>query len=464
MGSSASTRRSSSSNVYACSRSSSPRSVMLHGVVVQRFDRQGQTPHRSPPPVVLVLTIPRQRANTLVRDPHRGRRRTSRRRRRRRAAARGGRRGGRAGVRRRRRGRRRRRRRGAAPRDRRRAAASAPRPPSAQGRSTSCRSTQQVGRLVVLRFDGTSAPGYVREVLRRGPRGRRDPVPRQPHRPRAGAGADRPAAPRRRTAPPLICVDQEGGEIRILPWAPPERSAAGAGAPRAPCATTPRRPRATLRDTGINVSLAPVADVASVPGAALAGRAFSTDFGAARRRGRRVRARLAGGRRGRRPSSTSPGSAARPSTPTTGRRRSRAARSRSATRTCVPFRSAIEAGVPLVMAGHARLPRDRPRPDRLAVGAGDRRAAARRARLRGRGDHRLDRGRGGAGGHRRARRRPSATSARASTSCSPPAAAPTSRSTARCSPRRGATRRSASGCASRPRASWRSQRELGRGA
>ena len=36
-----------------------------------------------------------------------------------------------------------------------------------------------------------------------------------------------------------------------------------------------------LRASGINVSLAPVGDVASVPGAALAGRAFSTDFQAA---------------------------------------------------------------------------------------------------------------------------------------------------------------------------------------
>ena len=45
--------------------------------------------------------------------------------------------------------------------------------------------TRQVGRLVVLRFNGTSAPGYVREVLGEGRAAGRDPVPRQPHRPRA---------------------------------------------------------------------------------------------------------------------------------------------------------------------------------------------------------------------------------------------------------------------------------------
>ena len=46
------------------------------------------------------------------------------------------------------------------------------------------------------------------------------------------------------------------------------------------------------------------------------------------------------------------------------------------------------------------------------------------------------------------------------TSCSPRAAAPTSRSTARCWPRRAATRASATGSANRPGASWRSQRSL----
>src|SRR5215208_5505692 len=83
--------------------------------------------------------------------------------------------------------------------------------------------TQQVGRLVVLRFAGTSAPGYVRRVLSEGRA--------------AGAilfrdnltGPDQAKALARRlrqdaAGPPLIMVDQEGGEIRILPWAPPAAS------------------------------------------------------------------------------------------------------------------------------------------------------------------------------------------------------------------------------------------------
>jgi beta-N-acetylhexosaminidase len=135
---------------------------------------------------------------------------------------------------------------------------------------------QQVGRMVILRFAGTSAPGYVRRVLRE----------------RRAAGAilfrdnvidpgqlSRLTAQLRDASPglePLICVDQEGGEIRIVPWAPPERSApeqAAGGSEREDAAAAGR----ALRDAGIGVTLAPVADVPSVDGAALAGRAFSTD-------------------------------------------------------------------------------------------------------------------------------------------------------------------------------------------
>jgi beta-N-acetylhexosaminidase len=139
---------------------------------------------------------------------------------------------------------------------------------------------QQVGRMVILRFAGTTAPGYVRRVLRE----------------RRAAGAilfrDNVVDPAqlaqltsalRRASPglePLICVDQEGGEIRIVPWIGPERSApeqAAAGTVRADAAAAGR----DLLAAGIGVTLAPVADVPSVDGSALAGRAFSTDPAAA---------------------------------------------------------------------------------------------------------------------------------------------------------------------------------------
>jgi beta-N-acetylhexosaminidase len=79
--------------------------------------------------------------------------------------------------------------------------------------------------------------------------------------------------------PLLIAVDQEGGDVRRFHWAPPARSAAD-------LARTPTRIRAAgratataLRVLGINVDLAPVVDVPSVPGSFIARqrRAFSTD-------------------------------------------------------------------------------------------------------------------------------------------------------------------------------------------
>lgn len=76
--------------------------------------------------------------------------------------------------------------------------------------------------------------------------------------------------------PPLpIFIDQEGGEIKRLPWAPPRRSPlamgeAGPGVARREGAATGR----ALRAAGINVNLAPVADVRSSPSNFLGERAF----------------------------------------------------------------------------------------------------------------------------------------------------------------------------------------------
>ena len=137
---------------------------------------------------------------------------------------------------------------------------------------------QQVGRMVILRFAGTRPPGYVKRVLREGRAAGailfRDNVV-SPEQLRALTGALRRAAP-----DALVCVDQEGGEIRIVPWAAPERSApeqAAAGTAGGDARAAGR----DLREAGIGVTLAPVADVPSVDGAALAGRGFSSDPDAA---------------------------------------------------------------------------------------------------------------------------------------------------------------------------------------
>ena len=46
---------------------------------------------------------------------------------------------------------------------------------------------EQVGKLVVLRFNGTTAPAYVRDVLQNGLGVRGDPVQGQHHRPRSSS-------------------------------------------------------------------------------------------------------------------------------------------------------------------------------------------------------------------------------------------------------------------------------------
>jgi beta-N-acetylhexosaminidase len=76
-------------------------------------------------------------------------------------------------------------------------------------------------------------------------------------------------------APLLVCLDQEGGAVRRLGWAPPASSPAELG--RLPRAAVRREGRATgvaLRHTGVNCNLAPVADV-PVQGSFVGSRAFA---------------------------------------------------------------------------------------------------------------------------------------------------------------------------------------------
>ncbi len=79
---------------------------------------------------------------------------------------------------------------------------------------------------------------------------------------------------------PLVAVDQEGGPTRRLAWAPPLRSAERLG--RLAPAAVRAQGRATavaLRAAGVDVDLAPVADVPAGSGSFIAaqGRGFSTD-------------------------------------------------------------------------------------------------------------------------------------------------------------------------------------------
>jgi beta-N-acetylhexosaminidase len=212
---------------------------------------------------------------------------------------------------------------------------------------------QQAGQLVVLRFAGTAAPGYVTRRLREGRVAGailfRDNAA-TPQQVSALAGALRRAAGR---PAPVICVDQEGAGVRILPWAPPARSqAAQAAAGRA--GADARAAAQALRAEGVNVALAPVADVPSVSGSALAGRAFSADPAAAGAAvAASVRGWLAGGVAPTLKHFPGLGGA----TVNTDDAPSTVPRSRAALQDdLAPFRAGIAAGAPLVMVSSARYP------------------------------------------------------------------------------------------------------------
>jgi beta-N-acetylhexosaminidase len=147
-------------------------------------------------------------------------------------------------------------------------------PAAAARASNSLTLREQVGEVMLMRFHGTSPPGYVRRVLRE----------------RRAAGvtlfgdnATSPAQVRRLTRTlqraargrALIAVDQEGGVARRLPWASPTGQ---------PDLATPdaaeseaRSTAAALRAAGVNLNFAPVLDVAAEPGSAVGSRAYPGD-------------------------------------------------------------------------------------------------------------------------------------------------------------------------------------------
>jgi beta-N-acetylhexosaminidase len=213
-------------------------------------------------------------------------------------------------------------------------------PPTARAAGERLPFERAVGELVVLRFEGTRVPSYVRAILRRGWASGailfHDNVVSD-GQVRALARSLRAAAGQT----PILAVDQEGGQVRVLPWAPPVAAAAA----QRPGADARAGARA-LRAAGLNVALAPVADVAA--GAALAARSFGPQPS------RAVAAAVRGWRAG----------GVAPTVkhfPGLGRATANTDAA-SVTLTgptdadLAPFRAAIRAGVPLVMADHATYP------------------------------------------------------------------------------------------------------------
>ena len=131
-----------------------------------------------------------------------------------------------------------------------------------------------VGQKVVTAFAGTSPSPALLRRLRSGHLGGVllfSANIASPQQLRALARSLRHAAHQGGNPPPLIAVDQEGGLVKRLPWAPPGTSAAAMTDPAAQGRATGR----ALRAAGITVDLAPVADVERRPNF-LGSRAFGT--------------------------------------------------------------------------------------------------------------------------------------------------------------------------------------------
>lgn len=212
---------------------------------------------------------------------------------------------------------------------------------------------QQVGQIVMLRFDGGERPTYVEEALRAGEA--------------AGAilfadnvaDADQVRAltrslQRAAGGSALIAVDQEGGSIRILPFAAPEPSPATLTSPAA-AERFARQAGQDLADLGVNVNLAPVADVASVDGSVMAGRAYPGD---AEEVAGLVRAAIEGHEAGGVASTAKhfPGIGAATLNTDDAAVTIERPRRQIEDVDLEPFRATIDADVPLVMVGHALYP------------------------------------------------------------------------------------------------------------
>jgi beta-N-acetylhexosaminidase len=210
---------------------------------------------------------------------------------------------------------------------------------------------RQVGQLLVSSFDETTLPDYLRRRLRAGETAGVILFARN-----GGDAAHWRALTRSiqdaAGGRALVMVDQEGGDIRTVAHAGPAAGQAAQGDPQA-VRTAARESARELRAVGINVNLAPVADVAAqgATPSVMAGRAFlgGPDAVAAATRAS-VRGMREGGIAatakhfpglGRSAVNTDDAPATVPDDLATD---------------LVPFEAAIEEGVPLVMLSHALYP------------------------------------------------------------------------------------------------------------
>jgi beta-N-acetylhexosaminidase len=212
---------------------------------------------------------------------------------------------------------------------------------------------RQVGQLLVSSFDGTSVPPYLRRRLRAG---QTAGVILFGKNATTAAGLRGLTASLQRDAggAALVAVDQEGGPVRSVPFAGPQASQAAQGDPaqvRSADAAAGRE----LRALGVNVNLAPVADVPASPSTALAGRSFQGAAPAVSARVRAATQGLAAARVGA-TAKHFPGLGSATSNTDDAPVTIDSGRARLDAVDLAPFRAAIAARVPLVMASHALYP------------------------------------------------------------------------------------------------------------
>jgi beta-N-acetylhexosaminidase len=227
-------------------------------------------------------------------------------------------------------------------------------PPEEAGRRAVDRLSlrEQVGQLLVSSFDEPSMPDYIRRRLQAGETAGvilfgRNGGPESHWRQLARSLQ----APARGDA--LIMVDQEGGQIRTVSFAGPAAGQPFQGDARA-VQSEARDAGRQLRSVGVNVNLAPVADVPTA-GGAMGGRAFAGDPAEI---AASTGASIAGMREARVAATAKhfPGLGAATVNTDDASTTIDASRATMEERELVPFRAAVAEGVPLVMLSHALYP------------------------------------------------------------------------------------------------------------
>jgi beta-N-acetylhexosaminidase len=212
---------------------------------------------------------------------------------------------------------------------------------------------RQVGQLLVSSFDEPELPDYIRRRLRAGETAGVILFGRNMSS-EAGLRRLTAAVQRASHGGALVAADQEGGTIRTVPFAGPPPGQSEQSEP-GEAERLAREAAGELRALGVNVNLAPVADVIAGGGGALAGRSFPgspEQVGALVAAATRGMAALRVGATAKHFPGLGAAAANTDDAPVTIAEE----RTELEARDLPPFRAAIRAGTPLMMASHALYP------------------------------------------------------------------------------------------------------------